>query len=150
MDKIDRRILKAMHLNARITHQELSSAVGLSASPCWTRVKKLEAEGVIAAYVTIFDQEKLGLPDTAIVEVTLDRHVDDVFQTFEEFVRTTPEVIEAHMMTGEFDYLLKLAVAGTRGYEAFLREKLYAVPGIRHTRSSLTLRTIKQGYCAAP
>ena len=150
IDKTDAAILRALQLNARITHQELAAQVGLSPSPCWTRVKRLEADGTIKGYVTILDQTQLGLPDTAIVEVTLERHVDDVFARFEAFVKATPEIIEAHLMTGEFDYLLKLAVAGTAGYEQFLREKLYTVQGIRHTRSSLTLRTVKQSHSPAP
>jgi Lrp/AsnC family leucine-responsive transcriptional regulator len=150
IDKQDAAILRALQLNARITHQELAAQVGLSPSPCWTRVKRLEADGTIKGYVTILDQAQLGLPDTAIVEVTLERHEDDVFSRFEAFIKATPEIIEAHLMTGEFDYLLKLAVAGTAGYERFLREKLYKVQGIRHTRSSLTLRTVKQSYSPAP
>lgn len=150
MDEIDRRILRALQFDARITNQSLADRVGLSPSACWTRIKRLEESGAIDQYVTTFGQAALGLPDTAIVEVTLDRHDDAVFAQFEQAILGMPEVVEAYLLTGEFDYFLKVAVAGTSGYEAFLLRKLYKIPGIRHTRSCLTLRCLKQIYSPEP
>jgi len=83
------------------------------------------------------------MPETVIIEVTLDRHDDGVLETFGQAMIEMNEVLEVFLTTGEYDYLIKVAVDGTRGYEKFLREKLYKVPGIRHSRSSFALRALK-------
>ena len=150
MDAIDRRILRALHRNARLTNAELAEQVGLSPSPCWTRVKRLEQAGVIKGYVAILDQAQLGLPDTVIIEVMMERHDEDSLKRFELAVTEMPEVIEAWLVTGEYDYVIKAAVGGTAGYERLLREKLYRLPGVRHTRTSFTLRSLKQSWTPAP
>jgi len=150
MDEIDNRILRELQFNARLSNADLASRVGLSASPCWNRVRALEKQGVIEKYVAIFDQAALGLPDTVIIEVTLDRHDEDILKTFAAALERMPEVVEAYLMTGEYDFFIKVAVAGTDGYERFLREKLYKVPGIRHSRTSFTLRRLKQTYSVQP
>jgi Lrp/AsnC family leucine-responsive transcriptional regulator len=150
MDKLDRKILNVLHHNARITNPQLAEQVGLSTSPCWSRVRKLEKEGVIQRYVTVVSQEKIGLPDTAIIEIMFERHDVTIFSDFEKAINAMPEVIEAHLLTGEYDCFMKVAVAGTKGYEDFLVHKLYTIRGIKNTRSSLTLRCFKQVYSPAP
>lgn len=150
MDEIDHRILRELQFNARIANAELAGRVGLSASPCWNRLRKLEQQGVIEKYVTIFDQRAFGMPDTVIIQVTLDRHDEEVLEKFEEALERLPEVIEAYLVTGDYDYYVKVAVAGTAGYEDFLREKLYKIPGIRHTRTSFTLRCLKRTFSVQP
>lgn len=150
MDKIDRKILHLMHHDARITNPALARAVGLSTSPCWTRVRRLEKDGVIERYVTVVNQERIGLPDTAIIELTFERHDAAVFRAFEDAIAALPEVVEAYLLTGEYDCFMKVAVAGTRGYEDFLINKLYKIKGIKNTRSSLTLRCFKQAYSPTP
>ncbi len=143
LDEIDRKILRALQMEARLTTNELAGRVGVSPSPCWTRVKRLEEAGYITGYVALLDQEKLGFPDTVLVEVTLERHDEEVLDRFGRALAELPEVLEAYLTTGEYDYLIKVAVAGTTGYERFLREKLYRIPGIRHSRSSFALRCLK-------
>jgi Lrp/AsnC family leucine-responsive transcriptional regulator len=150
MDEIDYRILRELQFNARLSNVELAQRVGLSPSPCWNRVRSLEDEGAITQYVTILSQSALGMPDTVIVDVILDRHDDEILRRFEKALAQLPEVIEAYLLTGDYDFSIKVAVAGTEGYEAFLREKLYKIPGIRHTRSSFTLRCIKQTFSIRP
>ena len=150
MDAIDRRILRSLHRRARLTNAELAEEVGLSASPCWTRVKRLEASGTIRGYVAVIDQAALGLPDTVIIEVMMDRHDEENLARFEQAITDMPEVIEAWLVSGEYDYVIKAAVGGTAGYEKFLRERLYRLPGIRHTRTAFTLRCLKQVYTPAP
>jgi Lrp/AsnC family leucine-responsive transcriptional regulator len=150
MDKIDKQILSILHRNARVTNPELAEKVGLSTSPCWSRVRRMEKQGVIQKYVTIIDQDKIGLPDTAIIELMFERHDTSVFSDFEKTIDTMPEVIEAYMLTGEYDCFMKVAVAGTKGYEDFLLHKLYKIRGIKNTRSSLTLRCFKQVYSPSP
>ncbi len=150
MDDIDRRILRELQYNARITNAELAERVGLSPSPCWNRVRSLEQQGVIEKYITIFNQAQIGLPDTVIIEVTLEHHDDEILRKFAEALEKLPEVVESYLMTGEYDFFIKVAVAGTAGYEAFLREKLYKIPGIRHSRTSFTLRCLKRTYSILP
>ena len=150
MDEIDSKILRELQFKARITNTELAERIALSASPCWNRVRRLEAEGVIEKYVTIINQRALGIPDTVILEVRLSHHDDEILKRFEEALRRMPEVIEAFLVTGEYDYFVRVATAGTEGYERFLREKIYKLPGVAHTRSSFALRCLKQTYSVQP
>lgn len=150
MDAIDRRILRALHRNARLTNAELAGQVGLSPSPCWARVRRLEQAGMIRGYVAILDQAALGLPDTVIIEVMTEKHDGETLRRFEQAVAEMPEVIEAWLVTGEYDYVIKAAVGGTAGYERLLREKIYRLPGVRHTRTSFTLRCLKQSWTPTP
>ncbi len=143
LDAIDRKILRALVADARLTNNLLAEKVGLSPSPCWQRVRRLESDGYIQGYTALLDQTLLGASETVIIEVTLDRHDDEIFESFGSAMANMPEVLEVYLTTGEYDYLIKVAVDGTRGYEEFLRKKLYKVPGIRHSRSSFTLRCLK-------
>ena len=99
-------------------------ALGLSPAVVSKRVKRLEDEGVIRGYTAILDQAHLGLTETVIIEVMLERHDDEVLERFGKAMAALPEVLEAYLTTGEYDYLIKVAVAGTAGYEQFLRRKL--------------------------
>ncbi|MDR7127494.1 Lrp/AsnC family transcriptional regulator [Pseudotabrizicola sp. 4114] len=145
LDAIDRKILLALTREGRLTNSQLAEKVGLSASPCWQRTRRLELDGFIRGYTTVLDREMLGVGETVLIEVTLDRHDDAVLETFGKAMADMPEVIEVWLVTGEYDYIIKVAVNGTRGYEEFLRKRLYLVPGIRHSRSSFALRCIKEG-----
>lgn len=150
LDEIDRRILRALRRDGRLSNNQLAEEVGLSPSPCWQRTRRLEAQGYIQGYTAVLDQEKLGVPETVIIEVTLDRHDDTVLETFGRAMVALPEVLEVYLTTGEYDYYIKVAVEGTKGYEKFLRQKLYRVPGIQHSRSIFTLRCLKQGGISVP
>lgn len=149
-DEIDRNILRALARDGRMSNQRLAEHVGLSPTPCWNRVRALEAAGVITDYVAVIDQRALGLPDIVIIEVTLDRHDDEIFQRFGDALAHLPEVMEAYLVTGEYDYLIKVAVSGTEGYEGFLRRKLYKIPGIRNSRSTFALRCLKRVHSVTP
>jgi Lrp/AsnC family transcriptional regulator, leucine-responsive regulatory protein len=150
IDRIDRKIIAELLANARLTNAELAARVGLSASPCWQRVRRLEAEGYIQGYSAILDQARFGLPETVLIEVTLDRHDERVLEEFGRAMAGMPEVLEVYLTTGEYDYFIKVAVESTAGYEQFLRKKLYKIPGIRHSRSSFTLRCLKRSHSPAP
>ena len=150
LDDLDRKILRELQANGRLTNAQLAERVGLSASPCWQRVKRLEDDGYITGYTALLDQKRLGLPDTVIIEVTLERHDDEVLERFGRALTDLPEVLEAYLTTGEYDYFIKVAIAGTEGYERFLREKLYKIPGIRHTRTCFTLRCLKRNFSVVP
>lgn len=150
LDRIDRRILRALQENGRLTNSQLAEQVGLSPSPCWQRTRRLEQEGFIRGYTAVLDQDRLGAPETVIIEVMLDRHDDDVLEAFGRAMVALPEVLEVYLTTGEYDYFVKVAVNGTRGYEDFLRKKLFRIPGIRHSRSSFTLRCLKRTQSVVP
>ncbi|MGY4625387.1 MULTISPECIES: Lrp/AsnC family transcriptional regulator [unclassified Bradyrhizobium] len=144
LDEIDRKILRALQQDARLTTAQLADRVGLSTTPCWNRLKRLETQGYIDGYVALLNQDKLGLPETVIIELTLDRHDEEMLERFGQLLTNLPEVIEAYLTTGDYDYVVKVAVESTAGYERFLREKLYRIPGIRHSRSSFALRCLKK------
>jgi len=144
MDALDRKILTALQANARASLQEIGNAVGLSSSPCWERIRKMEAAGVIEGYTVRLNAQALGLADTVLVQLTLDSHTDNTLEKFGETLAAIPEVIEAYLVSGEYDYLLRVAVKDTRDYERLLREKLYKIKGIRHSKSSFVLRTLKK------
>ncbi|WP_417722572.1 Lrp/AsnC family transcriptional regulator [Salipiger sp.] len=150
LDRIDRRILRELASDGRMSNADLAQKVGLSPSPCWQRVRRLQDQGIIRGYAALLDQEQLGAAEIVMIEVILERHDDEVVEDFGRTMQSMPEVLEVHLTTGEYDYLIKVAVAGTRGYEAFLREKLYRVRGIRHTRSSFVLRCLKDVQAYLP
>ena len=117
---------------------------------CWSRVRHLEEIGVIKHYSAVIDHVAIGLKDIVFIEVTLDKHDEKVLSRFGDALAKIPEVIEANLVTGDYDYLVKVAVADTTHYERFLREKLYRIQGIRHTRSTFSLRTLKLVMSADP
>ena len=144
MDQTDRKILSELQRNGRASLQEISQAVGLSSTPCWTRMKRMEDTGVIERYTVNLNAEALGLGETVMVQVTLDSHSDNTLEKFGEILASIPEVVEAYLVSGEYDYLLRIAVKDTKDYERLLREKLYRIKGIRHSKSSFVLRTLKK------
>jgi Lrp/AsnC family leucine-responsive transcriptional regulator len=144
LDKFDISILEALQQDARLSLQDLGKIVGLTASPCWTRVKRLEDAGIIEGYTVRLSPEKLGLPETVILHVSLDSHSDESLFEFGRALESIPEVLEAFLVSGDYDYYIRVAVEDTRGYERFLRERLYKIPGIRNSKSSFVLRRLKQ------
>lgn len=149
LDATDRKILAALVADGRISNNQLAEKVGLSPAPCWQRMRRLEKDGYIESYGAILDQEMLGLAETALVDVGLDRHDDATVEGFGRAVTAMPEVLEVYLTTGEYDYFIKVAVDGTRGYEKFLR-RLYKVQGVRSTRSSFALRCLKKAASVTP
>ncbi len=144
LDKFDIAILEGLQRNARISLQELGTQVGLTASPCWTRIKRMEAAGVIEGYTVKLSPTALGLADTVIVQVTLESHSDEALMDFGRALASIPEVLEAFLVSGDYDYYIRIAVSDTRDYERLLRERLYKIKGIRHSKSSFVLRTLKK------
>ncbi len=143
-DKIDMAILRVLLLDSRKTLQEIGAEVGLSPTSCWTRIKKLEAQGVIKRYTVDIDPAKLGYQDSVIVQVTLESHTDETLYDFGRTLATIPEIQEAYLVSGDYDYYIRIAVRDTRDYERLLREKLYKIPGIRHSKSHFVLRVLKE------
>jgi Lrp/AsnC family transcriptional regulator, leucine-responsive regulatory protein len=150
LDRIDRKIMRALVENGRLTNTQLAEMVGLSAAPCWQRVRRLENEGFISGYTAVLDQSLLGVKETVLLEVTLDRHDDEAVANFGRAMAALPEVVEVYLTTGEYDYFIKVAVEGTQGYADFLQKKLYKIPGVRHSRSSFTLGCLKRSLSVLP
>lgn len=144
LDKFDLAILSVLQRDARASLQEVSAEVGLSTTPCWTRIKRMETEGVIQGYTVRIDPAAIGFAESVIVQVTLESHNDETLVAFGRMLEEIPEVIEAYLISGDYDYYIRIAVRDTRDYERLLRQKLYRIPGIRHSRSSFVLRTLKQ------
>ena len=144
VDKFDLAILKVLQEDARASLQAISERVGLSSTPCWSRIKRMESEGVIQGYTVRVDPHSIGLSETVIVQVTLESHTDETLYAFGKMLEQIPEVMEAYLVSGDYDYYIRIAVKDTRDYERLLRERLYRIPGIRHSKSSFVLRTLKE------
>ncbi len=143
LDRTDKRILAAMQANARITNLELAEKIGLSPTPCARRVKQLEEAGIIEGYVTLLNQQKLGLNITAMIGISMDRHTPERFEHFEREVLQFPEVVECSIVTGQAaDYLLKAVLPDMTYYEEFLLGRLTRIEGVTGVHSSFVLRKV--------
>lgn len=143
LDAHSLKILFELQRDARQTVQQISEAVGLSPTPCWKRIKDMEASGVIRGYTAVIDREKVGLHVAAVAEVNLDRHSESQVQRFEEAVAASAQIIRCVSATGPADYILTVLVQDMKHYERFLHETLFSLPGVTHVRSSIVLREIK-------
>ncbi|MBL4916864.1 Lrp/AsnC family transcriptional regulator [Szabonella alba] len=143
LDEIDRRILRELQQEARLTHQELSDRVGLSPSPCARRIRRLESEGYITGYSARIDEAKLGFGFNVFISVRLDRQIDDRLVAFEREIRRFPEIVDCWLMTGSFDYLLRVAVSDLHEFERFLTGRLTKLPGVASLESSIPIRRVK-------
>lgn len=144
LDRTDRRILRELQENGRISNVELARRVNLSATPCLERVRRLEQAGYIRDYVAILDPHRMNIGLLLYVEVTLDRTTPDIFERFKAVIAQRPEVQECHMVAGGFDYLLKLRVPDMQAYRTFLGEGLTAAPGVRETHTYVVMEEIKE------
>ncbi len=144
MDDIDRKIIRTLQIDGRITNQELAQRVGLSPSPCLRRVRRLERDGVIEGYAALVDQRRYGLPLDIFVRIQLVRHDEETVHTFEQQVQHVDEILECYLMTGRSDYLLHVACADLHSYELFVRERLQKIPGIAAIETSFAINRIKR------
>jgi Lrp/AsnC family transcriptional regulator, leucine-responsive regulatory protein len=142
LDPTDRKILDVLQLQARITNAELADRVNLSASACHRRVRELEDAGIIAHYVTLLDEQRVGRCCSIFVEVTLSIQTAASFAAFESAVIDCPEVMDCAMISGDYDYLLRVLVADPQDYERVHKLHLSNLPGVSRIRSSFVLRTI--------
>ena len=142
LDAIDRRILENLQVDARMTNVTLAGKVGLSPSPCLRRVGNLKKTGVIRSYATLVDAEAVGLPVSIFVNVTLEKQIEPVLETFEEHIRARPEVMECYLMTGDADYLLRVVASDLADYERFLLQHLTRIPGVASIKSSFALKQV--------
>ncbi|MFN3536522.1 MAG: Lrp/AsnC ligand binding domain-containing protein [Brevundimonas sp.] len=143
LDATDRRILKTLQLDGRITNAELAKRCNLSPAACLERVKRLRERKVILGYSTLIDPAAVNRGLLIFIEVVLDRTTGDLFDAFAAQARQTPEIMECHMVAGGFDYLIKARLADMDAYRAFLGDVLVRMPGVRETRTYAVMEEIK-------
>ncbi|MBE9639517.1 Lrp/AsnC family transcriptional regulator [Salipiger mangrovisoli] len=142
LDDTDRRILRALQKQGRMSNAELSEKVNLSASACHRRVQRLETEGYVKDYVALLNARKLGLASTVFVEIRLSAQADEVLDAFEKAVARVPAVLECHLMAGTADYILKVVAEDTEDFARIHRQYLTRLPGVAQMQSSFALRTV--------
>ena len=145
MDAIDRRIIAELQADARLSNVDLADRVGLSPSPCLRRVKRLERDGYIEGYRAALRRERIGLGFSVFVEVKIDGHANERALKFEKTISAMPEVIACHLVSGEADYFLEVAVPDLERYQRFLVGKLLNLPIVREVRSNIAIQTLKAG-----
>lgn len=143
LDRIDLKILDALQRNGRLTHAELAEMVGLSISPCWRRLKRLEEEGIIAGYQAVLDRRALGLGVTAFVRMDIERHTPAQERKFEEAIADLPEIVACHVISGEGAFLLTVVCESLEAYSKFALETLMALPNVKDTQTSFSLKEVK-------
>jgi len=144
LDRIDRKILAELQRNARVSYVELGNSVGLSTSPCIERVKRLEQDGYIKSYTAILNPEKLDAGLMVYVEIKLEYDDRDIFEQFKRAALLMPNLLECHLLSGDFDYLMKIRVADMASYREMLGDILHDLPGVRDTRSYMVMEVIKE------
>lgn len=142
LDAIDRRILKNLQEDGRMSNHDLAERVGLSPSPCLRRLRRLEQDGVINRYVALVESRTVGLDVTAFVRVRLDQQDDRHLAIFESAVADFPEVMECYLMTGDADYQLRVLVSSLSAFEDFLRLRLTRISGVAQVTTSFALRPV--------
>lgn len=143
MDAYDRRILGLLQSDGRLSNLELADRIGLSPSPCLRRVRLLEESGAIQGYGAKLDRDSIGLGLTVFVNVKVERHREEQAEAFCAAVTELPEVVSAHLVSGESDFLLQVVVPDLKRYECFLTGTLLKLPGVSDIRSNFAIRTVK-------
>lgn len=144
LDRIDRKILLELQQNGRLSNAELARRINLSATPCAERVKALERLGFIEGYHARLNPRLLRMELLVFVEITLQRTSPDVFDDFRAAVRKLPQILECHLISGNFDYLIKARVADMAAYRKLLGETLLTLPGVRESRTYVVMEEVKE------
>jgi Lrp/AsnC family leucine-responsive transcriptional regulator len=144
LDRYDRAILREVSADGRITVTDLAQRIGLSKSPCQTRLRRLEAQGYITGYRAVLDAAKLGLQHIAFVEVKLSDTREAALAAFNRAVRAIPEVEQCHMVAGGFDYLLKVRTRDIADYRRVMGEKINTLPAVSHTSTFVSMEAVKE------
>jgi len=146
LDRLDIALLTELQRDSRQTVQQLAEKVGLSSTPCWKRVKEMEASGVIRGYTALVDREKVGLQQCVIAELNLTRHSEDEVRRFERAVLAAPQIVGCYATTGAADLRDQGAVPDIKRYEQFLQAVAFKLPGVAHVRSSVVLKEVKAEF----
>ncbi len=143
LDRADCRMLAVLQTDGRITNQALAERVGLSTAACWRRLQALVASGVVRRFAALVDARRVGYELTVFLHVTLSRHVKAATVEFERAVKSHPEVLDCYAVTGDADFLLRVLATDIAGYDRFLEDVVFNLPGIAQVRSSIVLREVK-------
>lgn len=143
LDEYDRKILRALQENADYSMADLGNMIGLSHTPCWRRLKRLETEGVIRGKVTLLDPKLLNLGVTVHAYITIKNHDASSLEAFEETVQAIPEVVECYSTSGEKDYVLRVVVESVEHYERLMKQTLIHLPNIGSINSAFALKQVK-------
>jgi len=144
LSQSDRRILRVLQGNGRISNVDLAAEVGISPSPCLRRVRQLEADGIVTGYSATIDPKAVGLGVEAFIQVGIERHTDAEARSFRDAVMELPEVVACYVMAGEMDFLLRVMVADLDAYGRFALDKLMKLDGVKDVRSSFVLEVVKR------
>ncbi len=144
LNKTDRKILRELQKDGRISFSELARRVGLSNSPCFERVKRMEREGIIQGYTTLLDPTYLDASLLVFVQIRLTRTSQDIFEKFKQAAIELEEVQECYLVSGNFDYLIKARVANMLAYREFLGETLLTLPGVQESTSYVVMEEVKE------
>ena len=144
LDKIDTQLLAILQKNSNRTTKSIAEELGMSTSPIFERIKKLEKEGYIEKYVAVLNNKKIGLKLTVFIGITLQGHTRSYLEKFVKEINNFPEVVECHRVSGNFDYLLKLVVEDIEAYETFIISKLTLLPYLGNVQSLIALSTSKE------
>ncbi|SDK69352.1 Lrp/AsnC ligand binding domain-containing protein [Microbulbifer yueqingensis] len=144
LSTIDRNILRVLQKNGRTSYAELARQVGLTATPCVERVKRLESDGVIQGYTTLINPEFLDAALVVFVQIRLNRSAQDAFEEFRNAVAELPEVQECYLVSGNFDYLIKARVADMSAYRKFYGETLLTLPEVQECTSYVVMEQVKE------
>lgn len=144
IDDLDRRILSALQKDSRISNQELSARVGSSASSCWRRIRSMEDAGIIQGYGLKINQLSVGVSETIFLQISLKNHSESTLLKFDKLVHETPEIVDCHAITGEYDYILKVVSEDVRSYHRLLRDRLMCHDFIGRTFSQVGVETLKE------
>lgn len=142
-DRTDLRILDALQNDGRLTNAELAEKVGLSLSPCWRRLKRLEESGVITGYRADLNRRALGLGVTAFVRIDIERHTPAMERRFEEAIADLDEIVACHVISGEGAFMLVVMSESLETFSKFALDVLMALPGVKDTRTSFSLKEVK-------
>lgn len=144
MDQTDKRILQVLQVDGKLQNNELAQRIGLSASPCLRRVRQLEEDGIIRAYVALVDPAKVNLRLTVFARIWLKSQDPQTVNQFVESIREVPEVVECHLMAGDCDFFLRIVVADLDAYRQFQIHRLNKIPNIQSIKTEIPLQNIKQ------
>lgn len=144
LDRTDRRILECLQADGRISNVDLARKVNLTPTPCIERVKRLEKQGYILGYTALLDPQKVGASLLVFIEIDLSHNSPDGFKRFREEARQLPEVMDCHLVSGNFDYLIKARVSDMKAYRELLGDKILSLPSVKASRSYVVMEEIKE------
>jgi Lrp/AsnC family leucine-responsive transcriptional regulator len=144
LDSIDRRILRELQADGRVSYTELAPKVGLTTSPCLERVRRLERAGVVKGYTAVIEPRALGTGLLVFVELSLTYTSPEIFADFKRAIAHLPEILECHLVSGDFDYLIKARIPDMNAYRALLGELLRHLPGVRNSKTLVVMEEVKE------